>query len=85
MSKMREAFERWKEENLKWPFVIEPWLAFEAGYQAAIADVKAGGIALEVVNEWVDHGDYDQGNELICKPLKKLALGDRLYKLLEDE
>jgi len=87
MSKMREAFEAWFATRMYVSY-FAPTIAndaFEAGYQAAIADVKAGGIALEVVNEWVDHGDYDQGNELICKPLKKLALGDRLYKLLEDE
>lgn len=84
MSKMREALDALPIE--RFPKNSENFRAgFDAGYQAAIADVKAGGIALEVVNEWVDHGDYDQGNELICKPLKKLALGDRLYKLLEDE
>ena len=43
MNEMREAFEVWVEDNLQWPFVIEPRLAFEAGYQAAIAAVKEGG------------------------------------------
>lgn len=42
MGKMREAFKRW--------IMIQPShkterpVAFEAGYQAAIADVKAGGV-----------------------------------------
>lgn len=88
MNKIREAFEKYsksRQEMMAYHGGTCNQHDFEAGYQAAIAAVKAGGIALEVVNEWVDHGDYDQGNELVCKPLKKLALGDRLYKLLEDE
>lgn len=42
MNKMREAFELWSTDDNP-----EHWnqrRGFEAGYQAAIADVKAGGV-----------------------------------------
>lgn len=54
--------------------------AFEAGYQAAIADVKAGGPAC-----WV-HPTYLQGNALgiECSPVQFGPQQIPLYKLPED-
>lgn len=44
MSKMREAFEEWwKAHAFKAEHEGRMHVAFDCGYQAAIADVKAGG------------------------------------------
>ena len=68
MSKMREAFERY--------YATKPWPTcfdfFEAGYQAAIADVKAGGAVAVISKHSVCLCDD-------CPPD-----GTKLYKLPED-
>ena len=49
MSKMREAFEKWAEETRPCSY-LNARDGWEAGYQAAIADVKAGGAYCAI--EW---------------------------------
>lgn len=61
MSKMREAFKRWI--MIQPSHKTERLVAFEAGYQAAIADVKAGGAV------WTVHEKGTLGMEI---PLYKL-------------
>lgn len=73
MGKMREAFKRWI--MIQPSHKTERLVAFEAGYQAAIADVKAGGI---VAYKDQNYGNLHHQNygDLTCTPL---------YKLPEDE
>lgn len=47
MSKMREAFKKYWTHTYESPVIRQ---AFEAGYQAAIAAVKEGGLVLDVLN-----------------------------------
>ena len=74
MSKMREAFEKWKGSKTVWDTSLEQ--VFESGYQAAIADVKAGGAIA-----WMLH-DGEIWNTPVC-PYKD-ERGAPLYKLPED-
>jgi len=75
MSKMREAFEKWAEgDSLNESGVA--YDAFEAGYQAAIADVKESGVVA-----WMLH-DGEIWSTPVC-PYKD-ERGAPLYKLPED-
>lgn len=74
MGKMREAFKRWI--MIQPSHKTERLVAFEAGYQAAIADVKAGGIVA-----WMLH-DGEIWNTPVCPYKDEHGVG--LYKLPED-
>jgi hypothetical protein len=78
MSKMREAFER--KYQMPWataPINIKE--DFEAGYQAAIADVKAGGAV--AYNHY-----YEDFSHRIAKAADPVAQASiPLYKLPKDE
>ena len=63
MNKMREAFEKWYGEPWNANSAMYEQDVFEAGYQAAIADVKAGGAV------WTVHEKGTLGVEI---PLYKL-------------
>ena len=71
MSKMQEAFEQWI--MLQPSHKTERLVAFEAGYQAAIADVKAGGPVA-----------FDTESGLCYKQTCSRELQTPLYKLPED-
>ena len=77
MSKMREAFELWSTDDNP-----EHWnqrRGFEAGYQAAIADVKANAISFTPVDidNLMNAGVHDLAKYL-------WANNRELYKLPED-
>ena len=71
MNKMREAFDKWWRTDKH-----TDRECFEAGYQAAIADVKAGGIVA-----WMLH-DGEIWNTPVCPYKDEHGVG--LYKLPED-
>lgn len=83
MSKMREAFEKWEksqQERLAYHGGTCNILDFEAGYQAAIADVKAGGVIAKVAYP-VDTIPYAH---LVRNCDLSALVGTKLYKLPED-
>lgn len=82
MSKMREAFEKWWEAPGSATLGNQHLHAFGAGYQAAIADVKAGGPVLERLMS--DPFDERDGYWWDTMKLKSVKVGDKLYKLPED-
>ncbi len=76
MGKMREALDNWRNKSPNQRYGTMNTIAFEAGYQAAIADVKAGGIVA-----WMLH-DGEIWNTPVCPYKDEHGVG--LYKLPED-
>lgn len=85
MNKMREAFELWSTDDNP-----EHWnqrRGFEAGYQAAIADVKAGGVTAWIAgNESPITGHTYRSLYFTKDNFRKdwVKTWQPLYKLLED-
>lgn len=86
MNKMREAFEVYEEsqrERVAYHGGTCSILDFEAGYCAAIDAVKEGGPVLERLMP--DPFDERDGYWWDTTALKKVKVGDKLYKLPEDK
>lgn len=79
MNKMREAFDK-QFPNVEDPIKLVIQAYFEAGYQAAIADVKAGGVIAKVAYP-VDTIPYAH---LVRNCDLSALVGTKLYKLPED-
>ena len=91
MSKMREAFEKWWWKDRKkvpnHPDTEFSKYSFEAGYQAAIADVKAGGVTAWIAgNESPITGHTYRSLYFTKDNFRKdwVKTWQPLYKLLED-
>lgn len=77
MSKMQEALDAWRNKSPNQRYGTMNTIAFEAGYQAAIAAVKEGG---PVAFKWTN----EQGKERVTLGPGFAVDVKRLYELPED-